>query len=116
MNDNAKKWVEAIRSGDYKQGRGQLADGEGKFCCLGVACDLYAKEHPDFPTTYAEMVYYGAFEDYGELPEEVQKWLGLRTTIGSYAIRRTLAEDNDLGMTFPEIADLIETEPRGLFR
>ena len=48
LNPNAQKWVDALRSGEYKQTRGALrGDDEGnepKFCCLGVACDLYAKE------------------------------------------------------------------------
>ncbi len=44
-----KKWLKALRSGKYKQGEGQLeridADGNAKYCCLGVACKmLYPKE------------------------------------------------------------------------
>ena len=34
-----KKWIEALRSGNYKQAEGQLRDNDG-FCCIGVACDL----------------------------------------------------------------------------
>ena len=30
------KWVKALRSGKYKQGRGMLLDGKGRMCCLGV--------------------------------------------------------------------------------
>ena len=44
MNPEIKaKWVAALRSGEYKQGRGQLRS-EDLFCCLGVLCDLHAKE------------------------------------------------------------------------
>lgn len=36
-----QKWIAALRSGDYKQGKGWLynkgADGEITYCCLGVA-------------------------------------------------------------------------------
>jgi len=53
FNDKTEIWVDALRSGKYKQGTGQLqeeilttnADAEdefipaGKFCCLGVACE-----------------------------------------------------------------------------
>lgn len=35
-----RKWSKALRSGKYKQGKGRLKDSEGRFCCLGVACDL----------------------------------------------------------------------------
>lgn len=34
-----KKWVEALRSGKYKQGQGYLYN-EGLHCCLGVACEI----------------------------------------------------------------------------
>lgn len=40
----AKAWVEALRSGKYKQGKGWLRQEEPgvepTFCCLGVLCDL----------------------------------------------------------------------------
>lgn len=34
------KWVEALRSGRYKQGQHVLQTPDGKFCCLGVYCDI----------------------------------------------------------------------------
>lgn len=33
------KWIAALRSGKYKQGRGRLRDGDA-YCCLGVLCDI----------------------------------------------------------------------------
>lgn len=33
------KWVQALRSGKYKQCRETLFDGVG-YCCLGVACKI----------------------------------------------------------------------------
>jgi hypothetical protein len=38
-----KLWVEALRSGDYKQGHGRLArikDKQIEYCCLGVLCEV----------------------------------------------------------------------------
>jgi len=35
-----KEWVKALRSGEYKQGQSYLRSRDGKFCCLGVLCDL----------------------------------------------------------------------------
>lgn len=35
-------WLTALRSGEYEQATGYLREGDA-FCCLGVACDLYAK-------------------------------------------------------------------------
>lgn len=41
------KWVKALRSGKYKQGKGQLFQKEdNQYCCLGVAC-VIQKIKPD---------------------------------------------------------------------
>lgn len=41
MDPVAKEaWMTALRSGEYKQTRGQLCDHEGKMCCLGVLYDV----------------------------------------------------------------------------
>lgn len=34
------KWLEALRSGKYQQGRGGLRDENNCFCCLGVLMDI----------------------------------------------------------------------------
>jgi len=33
------KWLKALRSGDYKQTKGELVS-DGRYCCLGVACKV----------------------------------------------------------------------------
>lgn len=38
--DDIRKWVKALRSGEYKQSIGGLQDKKG-YCCLGVACDVF---------------------------------------------------------------------------
>jgi len=45
-----KKWLEALRSGEYKQTQGELRseDKPNSFCCLGVLCNIHAQEHPTF--------------------------------------------------------------------
>lgn len=44
MNKELKqKWVAALRSGEYKQGKGKLLyheNGETSYCCLGVLCEV----------------------------------------------------------------------------
>ena len=35
-----KKWLSALRSGEYKKGKGQLRTKDNRFCCLGVACEI----------------------------------------------------------------------------
>lgn len=39
-----RKWVKALLSGDYEQGRGKLRSKDDKFCCLGVLCDVLRNE------------------------------------------------------------------------
>lgn len=34
------KWVTALRSGQYVQGVGELKTKDGKYCCLGVLCEV----------------------------------------------------------------------------
>jgi hypothetical protein len=38
-----KKWMEALRSGEYSQTRHYLNDKRG-YCCLGVACEILIPE------------------------------------------------------------------------
>jgi hypothetical protein len=50
------------------------------------------------------------------LPEAVRIWIGFNTRAGRMdASDNNLASYNDSGMSFDEIADLIESEPEGLF-
>lgn len=34
------KWIKALLSGDYKQGRACLKNKKGEYCCLGVLADV----------------------------------------------------------------------------
>jgi hypothetical protein len=119
MNDNAKKWVAALRSGEYKKGRHFLRTGD-TYCCLGVACDLYDKT--GWELGMDDVYVYKVKEDGGleitetELPLLVSQWLGLASYSGYYS-ESSLVVDNDLfqGKTFEEIAAIIESEPEGLF-
>lgn len=117
MNDNAKKWVAALRSGNYKQGRGVLKSPHNEYCCLGVACELYRQEHPNARWSDLSAFMIGSVKAYQEaLPIEVQEWLGLKTSLGQFSGGRTLAGLNDhYYASFDQIADQIESEPEGLF-
>lgn len=42
------KWLSALRSGKYKQGKKTLNCG-GKMCCLGVLCDVAGFDWHDIP-------------------------------------------------------------------
>jgi hypothetical protein len=63
MNRELKsRWVAALRSGDYKQARERLRRN-GSHCCLGVLCDLFAKEGGKAWRT-KELSEAGPFQDY----------------------------------------------------
>lgn len=40
---DAMKWVNALRSGKYKQGKGELCNENGEMCCLGVLNHIFPK-------------------------------------------------------------------------
>ena len=88
MNDNARLWVAALRSGKYTQWFYRLRrDGscnDYKFCCLGVACDLYAQStsndnHLSWTVEDNGHLFNGSLLD---LPDVVRDWLGLNTSSG----------------------------------
>ncbi len=117
------EWIKALRSGEYKQAKGDLRvrlDPEGKeygFCCLGVLCDMYAKEKGIEKPWSGEGVggcgdgVYTKFngkQRNGTLVQEVKDWAGLEYGNGKYTADNSLAIDNDNGKTFAEIADIID--------
>lgn len=119
----AKIWVEALRSGKYKQGVGMLATKDNGYCCLGVLCELAEKEDivhriedDDVDRTKDRWAFGSDAEDFNglTLPQSVVTWAGMKTDVGMYArdvlTYSDLAQENDAGKTFAEIADIIERE------
>jgi hypothetical protein len=115
--ERAKELVAALRSGKYKQARNVLKagpfDGEPSYCCLGVACEISGLG------MWTENNEYSTSTDVRNsvLPDEVQKYFGFRDRAGnfegdgvrlSHSMFYCLAELNDDGMNFAEIADFIE--------
>jgi hypothetical protein len=117
-------WVKALRSGDYEQTTGDLRNGTG-FCCLGVACDLYANTEGEGawgPSVLglSEFVMPGSKVYTSALPPEVAKWLGLSlrgpltgilgvpSSRGLLSSGHSLANMNDAGFSFTSIAQEIE--------
>ena len=125
MNSEVKaKWLEALRSEEYKQTRYTLRSPNDGFCCLGVLCDIYTKEvggswawdEIQNPDAYSLEV-----EDQlatVELPDCVVEWAGLE--VRSPEVANTfregevafsaLASLNDDGKDFKFIADLIDRD------
>lgn len=112
-----KKWIEALRSGEYFQTRGQLLHREivnGKpkdsFCCLGVLCNIHSEETgtkwTGVKSANPTLIKYQT--SYYNLPDDVRKWANL-----PYDDLKACAEDalttlNDDGNSFKSIANWIE--------
>jgi hypothetical protein len=100
--ENRAKWIEALRSGTFSQTRGQLKNGVGNHCCLGVACEL-SNLGKFISRVYT--IENGLDQSNYFLPPEVTNWLGLdKEKI------QTLVNLNDRDRRyFKEIADVIES-------
>jgi hypothetical protein len=124
MNETIKRqWIDALRSGEYKQGKKKLRSTENQFCCLGVLCDLAAKQGIgkwDACPAGEDRFYFSdekkpphpfAKTSSGIEPTDaVCEWAGLENAdpIVSENEEDTLSFLNDLGKDFETIAIYIE--------
>ena len=100
-----KKWLKALRSGEYRQGRDRLITEPGRgrnvsddyeFCCLGVVQNLYCLEKNE---TFLEDKFW-----HPVLSQDAEEWAGLR-----YSVQGNLANLNDVnGWSFKRIANWAE--------
>lgn len=91
--ENRRKWVEELRKGDFQQCQKAITK-DGKFCCLGVGAMLLDCT-PVLP--YDKPAY-----------DAAEKGLGIRH------LSDFISMNDSEGMSFPQIADAIESRP-GLF-
>jgi len=126
MNEKVvQKWTAALRSGAYKQGDGALRT-EDNYCCLGVLCDLYSKEHDDSGWREDDRDHTGVIPfatpssstltETAQLPVEVMEWVGISDPEGTFGESNSLVLCNDSGASFEAIANLIDGRPKGLFQ
>lgn len=125
MNDEQmQKWVTALRSGGYKQGKTYLKQkikktGVNTFCCLGVLCDIENNGKWVWDKKNKIAGFYGQNAVCG-LPNEMQYKYGIThfgyfnklnqtkfLTIGNGEYP-SLTLANDGGASFLEIANCIE--------
>lgn len=101
----AMEWADALESGLYKKGTGQLRAGD-KFCCLGVLCNLHAIKHPKIAEKQTKTSEY--LGKYGFTPTLVMKWAGLNTERGIYdTYDNSLVRLNDSSKSFKHLAEVI---------
>lgn len=112
-----QKWLEALRSGKYEQGRARLRTYDGKYCCLGVMQHCLTGSVENQPYTEKALA----------LPSG--KWLenfevqfynlsGYLSSSGAPflpSLNMTASEANDEGdYNFEQIADAIEDCAEGI--
>ena len=128
QKEHRRLWVEALRSGEYAQYLGYLHTNDG-FCCLGVACDISGLGEWYKLWDQSYIIRYKISPDnqsYTKLPIEVRNWLGLNSVDGIFSFEglhadfkpwiqhihsdfpTSLSSLNDRGVTFDQIATLIE--------
>ena len=108
----AEKWIAALRSGEYKQTSGILANhNRTEHCCLGVLCELAIEDGVGLQVLRPDDASYTSFDGEGShLPDCVQDWAD---TYGATPVtpRQSIVElirMNDSGSSFEDIADHIE--------
>lgn len=107
------QWLTDLRSGGFKQGQNFLRSIKNEYCCLGVLCEALSlqwhiepeDDEDTFPMT-EYFVYDSTPDDRGHsdfIPPAIASSIGLPPQIAKH-----LAEMNDNGDTFAEIANWIE--------
>lgn len=119
--DIKRRWVKALLSGKYTQGKGKLRSNDDEFCCLGVLCDLAEQDGVKMRVNETERDGFRYDGSRGVPPESVAKWAGMSNACPnvdipgvSYPTPLWMLNDG-LGavspaLTFAEIAKVIEEQ------
>lgn len=110
-----KLWVEALRSGRYQQIKGvlrqSLANGYGH-CCLGVLCEVVKPLMSDNELVYLEeSLKINAYPPkivLKHLVDEGKRDIPISAVGLNEKLYAVYTLNDDLGMSFNEIADLLE--------
>ena len=113
LGPNQTRWIEALESGNYKQGRSYLHAIEGGYCCLGVGCSLFLgpgelSYGSDYEPPHEKWDGSSAFAS-----DELVEILGLYGKDGRARDPRLtpLSAMNDQGISFMEIAKKLRNTP-----
>lgn len=101
------KWLAALRSGKYEQGRKRLWDLDDRYCCLGVLVDLVEPE--GWVTSSDELA--DAYYHSGSCvhpPLDLLDRVGLPSEESHKLASMNDGTDKTPGKSFAEIADYIE--------
>ncbi len=112
MNTVAKeRLLHALKSGNYKEGKGVLRTTNNEYCCLGVACDITKQEteldwnfidEEQEEDTYTHWEFYNN-EEY--MPRKVAEYWGIDPET-----QKHLASLNDSNDNWDKVIEYIEKE------
>lgn len=116
--DIKAKWLEALRSGRYQQGRAILRSPDNNFCCLGVLCDIIDPEkwdktqlngaiHPGLADVWGVGYCYPDIQLMYNINSDVSETLNSLDD-GRKSVMGIVSSMNDMGRSFAEIATWIE--------
>jgi len=118
LGPRQKQLVDALRSGRFIQGTGCLQsviDNDSAYCCLGVACKI--AEENDIPVVYDSNA-----KIYGKTlfnQPSVKSWYGFMTNSvvisGGINLTNLTTLNDNVGLNFSEIADVIEKHTDSIF-
>lgn len=99
-----RKWLRALRSGEYGKGKGLLGKpGQDQYCCLGVlVCEMV----PEFVAVsiFDEIAVSEYYDRHSYLPDDLAVMYGL-----DYDTQHELGEINDRSDTFAPVIAYIES-------
>lgn len=97
----AEKWLAALRSGEYRQGK-EVLMANGCYCALGVACKVAGIDD--------EKIYGWSLTNPMNIPqvELLPQELIYTSPSGDGSLDDEISYMNDRGKSLPEIADWIE--------
>lgn len=109
-------WIEALESGKYQQGKGQLRNANGEYCCLGVLCELAAKEGviEEGKTKFNSLDIEGYTTYYDgtwhTISDKVRQWSGFGLDVEenyslSGDVNHVIGMNDDEGASFADIAE-----------
>jgi hypothetical protein len=110
-----EKWLEALRSGKFKQGISRLHNlGSDKYCCLGVACRIMHPKIKLHSFNYivnkigAKKVPSILKDNCKKVPSILKDNCNVIDTLKTNDLTCKLADMNDKGRSFKQIANWIE--------
>lgn len=117
-DEERTKWTDALRSGRYKQGKSLLRENDF-YCCLGVKEDLDGCQWRELGRGYHGSIVYCTETMNNATYTRPSKWLtrfgalpnGTYVKVNTHDSQCTytcLTELNDYGLTFTQIADIID--------